>query len=74
MEKKGVIEPSMSEWASPMVVLVKKNNGSLRMCVDYRHLNSVSLADAYPTSCIDELIDRLGKVKYISTMDLSHGY
>ena len=73
MEKEGVIEPSMSEWASPMV-LVKKKDGSLRMCVDYRRLNSVSRADACPMPRIDELIDRLGKAQYISTMDLSHGY
>ena len=73
MEKEGVIEPSMSEWAY-QVVLVKKKDGSLRMCVDYRRLNSVSRADAYPMPHIDELIDRLGKAQYISTMDLSRGY
>ena len=73
MEKEGVIEPSMSEWASPMV-LVKKKDGSWRMCVDYRRLNSVSRADAYPMPRIDELIDQLGKAQYISTMDLSRGY
>ena len=70
MEESGVIE---SEWASPMV-LVKKKDGSLRMCVDYRRLNSVSQADAYRMPCIDELIDRLGKARYITTMDLSRGY
>ena len=73
MEKEGVIESSMSEWASPMV-LVKKKDGSLRMCVDYRRLNSVSQADAYPMPHIDELIDQMGKAQYISTMDLSCGY
>ena len=73
MEKEGVIEPSMSEWASPMV-LVKKKDGSLKMCVDYRRLNSVSRADAYPMPRIDELIDWLGKAKYISKRNLSRGY
>ena len=62
-----------SVWASPMV-LVRKKDGGLRVCVDYRRLNSVSQADAYPMPRIDELIDRLGKARYISTMDLSRGY
>ena len=42
MEKEGIIEPFMSEWASPMVLVKKKKDGSLRMCADYRHPNSVS--------------------------------
>ena len=67
VEKDSVIDPSISEWASPMA-LVKKKDGNLRMCVDYHRLNSVSWADAYPMPHIDELIDRLGKAQYISTM------
>jgi len=60
MEKDGIIEQSVSEWASPMV-LVREKDGGLRVCVDYQHLNSVSQADAYPMPRIDELIDRLSK-------------
>ena len=73
MERTGVIERSRSEWAAP-IVLVKKKDGSLRMCVDYRRLNAVSQADAYPMPRVDDLIDRLGKARYITTLDLSRGY
>ncbi len=44
------------------------------MCVDYRRLNAVSPSDAYPTLRVDDLIDRLGGAKYITTLDLSRGY
>ena len=48
--------------------------GALRLCVDYRRLNGVSKADAYPMPWVDDLIDRLGKSCFISTMDLTRGY
>eukprot|EP00731_Ephydatia_muelleri_P001017 Em0001g1017a len=69
----GVIEPSASEWCSPMVI-VQKRDGALRICVDYRKLNSVSQVDAYPMPRIDDILDHLGKSQYISTMDLTRGY
>ena len=72
MEKDGIIERSASEWAVP-IVLVKKKDGTIRMCVDYRRLNSFSHVDAYPMPQVDDLIDRLGDAKYISTLDLSWG-
>ena len=46
MERSGIIEPTCSEWASPIVV-VPKRNGELRLCVDYRRLNSVSQVNSY---------------------------
>ena len=73
MEESGIIERSSSEWAAP-IVLVRKKDGALRMCVDYRRLNAVSRADAYPIPRVDDLLDRLGKAKYITTLDLSRGY
>ena len=69
----GVIELSSSKWASPIVVVDKKD-GTLRLCVDYRRLKAESMADAYPMPRIDDLIDRLGKAKFITTLDLTHGY
>ena len=73
MEQNGIIEPSSSEWAAP-IVLVKKKDGTLRFCVDYRKLNSLSQADAYPMPRIDELIDQLGQAMYVTTLDLTQGY
>ena len=56
MEKAGLIEPSTCDWASPPIVLIKKEGKSMRMCVDYRRLNSVTKVEAYPMPRVDELI------------------
>ncbi|KAI4885672.1 hypothetical protein NFI96_028253 [Prochilodus magdalenae] len=73
MLKMGIIEPSDSEWCSP-VVLVPKKDGGLRFCVDFSKLNAVSAFDPYPMPRADELIERLGKAKVLSTLDLCKGY
>ena len=58
MQSQGVIEPSHSPWASP-VVMVRKKDGSLRFCIDYRKLNEVTRKDSYPLPRVDDLLDSL---------------
>ena len=73
MQSMGVIRPSCSPWASP-VVLVRKKDGSLRLCIDYRHLNDKTKSDVFPLPRMDDLLDQLGKSKFFSTLDLASGY
>ena len=68
-----MIQPSESPWASP-VVLVRRRGGSLHFCVDYRGLNAVTKADVHLLLRIDDLLDKLGKAKCFSTLDLAAGY
>ena len=68
-----VVAPSTSPWASP-VVLVKKSDGSMRFCVDYRKLNQITKKDSHPLPRITEALDALGGARYFSTIDLRSGY
>ncbi|PIK57637.1 hypothetical protein BSL78_05463 [Apostichopus japonicus] len=70
---KGVIRPSTSPYASP-IVLVRKTDGSLRMCVDYRKLNQKTIKDAYPIPRIEDSIDALHGSQWFSAIDLLSGY
>eukprot|EP00731_Ephydatia_muelleri_P024449 Em0016g720a len=73
MLERQVIEPSQGSWSSP-VVLVKKKDGSTRVCVDFRQLNAVTKKDAQPLSRIDETLDVLGSARWFSCLDLTSGY
>ena len=73
MLKQDIIEHSSSEWAVP-IALVKKKDGGIQLCVDYRKLNTVSKSEAYPIPSIDDMIDQLDKASFISTLDLTRGY
>ena len=73
MLDEGIVEPADGPWASP-VVLVKKPDGSIRYCVDYRKVNAVTRKDAYPLPRIEDCLDRLAGSTWFSTIDLAAGY
>ena len=70
---KKIIQPSKSPYASPVVV-VRKKTGEIRLCVDYRELNSKTIPDAFPLPRIDDSLDALGGSSFFSVMDLKSGY
>ncbi|GBG69626.1 hypothetical protein CBR_g4456 [Chara braunii] len=71
--EKGWIQPSVSPYRSP-VLFVPKKGGTLRMCIDYRGLNAITVKSAEPLSRIDDLLDRAQGCRYFSKIDLKSGY
>ena len=71
--KEGVIRPSRSPYSSP-IVLVRKKTGDIRLCVDYRELNKITVKDNFPAPLIDDQIDKLKNKKYFSHLDLKNGF
>jgi hypothetical protein len=73
MLEKGWIEPSSSPYGAP-VLFVRKKDGSLRLVIDYRALNRLTVKNRYPLPRIDDLLDIIGKAKYFTSLDLTSGY
>ena len=70
---KGFIEPSQSPFGAP-ILFVQKKDGTLRMCIDYRALNKITVQNRYPLPRIDDLLDQLRHAKLFSAIDLVSGY
>ncbi|KAG8491031.1 hypothetical protein CXB51_014171 [Gossypium anomalum] len=69
----GFIHPSVSPWGAP-VLFVKKKDGTMRMCIDYRQLNKLTIKNKYPLSMIDDLFDQFRRASVFSKIDLQSGY
>ena len=71
--EKGFIRPSVSPWGAP-VLFVRKKDGSMRLCIDYREINKITIKNRYPLPRIDDLFDQLGGARVFSKIDLRSGY
>jgi hypothetical protein len=71
--KAGLIVPSVSSFASP-VILVQKKDGTWRFCIDYRKLNDMTVKNRFPMPLVDEILDELAGTQYFSSLDMIAGY
>ncbi|POM58656.1 Reverse transcriptase, partial [Phytophthora palmivora] len=69
-----MIRPSTSPWASPIVVIIKKNGIDIRLCIDYRLVNSLTRLMVYPMPLINDLLDDLDKVLWYCSLDMASGF
>jgi len=74
----GIIRSRMSQWNAPLLVVSKKTDASgkqkLRIVIDFRELNDLTIGDFFPLPNITDILDQLGNAKYFSTLDLASGY
>jgi len=73
LQKLGIIEETTSPWASPIVMVPKPDN-TLRLCTDFRRVNALTTPDPYPMPRVEELLDRVGKAKFLTKLDMTKGY
>ena len=73
MLAKGLIRPSRSPCGAP-IIFARKKDGSLRLCVDYRRLNEITVRNVYPLPLIHEMLDRLAGAQWFTTLDLKDAY
>jgi len=73
MLEMGIIKEGTSNWASP-IILVDKPDGSVRFTIDYRKINAISENDAFPLPRVDDLVEMIGKAKYITKIDISKAF
>lgn len=71
--EQGLIKPSNSEWAHPVVCEAKKD-GTVRLCGDFRHLNGFTIPDAYPMKIAKDLLYEIGQVNFITILNFTKGY
>jgi len=78
MLSEKIILPSTSQWNAPILVVSKKNDASgkqkLRIVVDFRRLNNLTIGDSFPLPNVTDILDQLRNAKYFSTLDLASGY
>jgi hypothetical protein len=70
---KGLIEPSVSPYGAP-VLFVQKKDGTLRMCIDYRQLNKITVRDRFPLPHVQDLLDQVSQCTIVTSLDLQSGY
>ena len=70
----GVIVPSESSWAAPVVLVSKKGTDKMRMCVNYRKLNNMTIKDSFLLPIIDNIMHSIGKASHFGTLDLANGF